>query len=275
MKIRIATSVVSLAMFGFAQLAAAQVGLDDLTARETAWGDQLAASLHAEASQVRRPKHEVEGQTSGVQTWLRSPHGGTLAGITRLKFESPAAAQAYAVSVANVNHDVKHDTAIEVRGDQVVVVVGQTRPELVRKLAEAAWGGLPVSGPVDTALTKLRDGSVAFTTNVDGPARAEIADRLRIARAFKEATNSDIVTLTPDAAVARFQDGTQSMEQATPNSAALARATSAQGYEAMTQVLAALRDQHGHRPTDQTQATTATSEAAVGASKVIDGLLGR
>jgi hypothetical protein len=267
MKVRIAASVI-VSVLGLAPSAYAQAPAD-VSARERAWGEQLGAALGKEASQVRRPKDAATGQTSGLTTWLRWEHGGTFAGVTRLKFESPAAAQAYAHSVAT-GDQVKHDTALEVRGDQVVVVVGPvTSPELVRTLTDAAWGGLPApDGPSDTALTRLRDGSVAITTHVDGPVRDSIQEDLSNARAIKAAWNSPNFTQdTPDSMV--YVEGVHARFEAGPDGASTAKASSAEGYAAMRRHVDALREARSR------DLTSATQDAAVGAANVIEGLFGR
>jgi hypothetical protein len=293
MKTRFAASVL-VSLLGLAQVASAQTPDGNLTSRERAWGEQLGAALGMETSQVRRPKGTQDGQTSGVTTWLQSGHGGTFAGVTRLKFRSPESAALYAFNVRRSAPE--HDTAIEVRGDQVVIVVGQvvTSPEAARKLTQAAWGGLPApDGPADTALVALRDGSRVVTTAVDGPFRRLVEGRLASDRRHvpSEAEQASACKVFPDraplftalgedAVLVRFVTGERAgrhlLSQAAPDGASEVDAPSAESYARMVRYREALRAAHSHGSGELAEVppNCPTPGPAVGAANVVEGLFG-
>lgn len=178
-----------------------------LSRRERAWVERLGERF-GQVAHAERTRDEP-GPSGGASTGLLVVAGET--SIIRYKFASPAEAQQEAVKLLEGDDVERRLTVGEVRGDQVLVLVGPVArdPEKAREALDAAWEGLPASRRTDATFALLGPHDVVLTTRLrEGPLHDLVSQILEETRA--EEGSPSVRFTSPNEATVRLDGGFES-----------------------------------------------------------------
>lgn len=231
---RIATTRVMIVLISGLALALPAAAQDEaLSRRERAWverlGERFGRVVHAERTR------DEPGPSGGASTGLLVVAGET--SVIRYKFATPAEAQQEAVQLIEGDDVERRLTVGEVRGDQVLVLVGPVArdPEKAREALDAAWAGLPAPRRADATFALLGPHDVVLTTCLrEGPLHDLVSQVLEETRALEGSPSVSFAS--PNAATVKLDGGFESGFQVNDEGATLwtaqgsVRARQAQDY---------------------------------------------
>ncbi len=191
----------------------------------------------------------------------------------RYKFPSAEAAQAQVKEIIDTPMpEGRKPIAAEVRGDQVLIVVGDLArdPAAVRKALDAGWRGLPAPAEPDATVAILGPRDMAVSTTLkDGPLRESIDQALAKAR---ERQGTAEFQATPDGGMqVRAPSGFEADLMSDEHGASALLRSGPQG-PATNEYLALLDPNADARSANQVR--DANAAASEGAANVLDGLFG-